>query len=975
MFSKQNNMLTIKKERNLAYQIFIFTALFLITAVGVYLAFIVCDRSFLHDKNNIDGIAQQYPIFMKIKHIIEGILSGQGFDFWSWDLGLGTDQFTVFESRLLNPLSYIVLLFPEKYLEIAFNIMVVMSQYLSGVSFLIFARGVGISEDRQILGALCYTFSGWVILSTILQVSFSVASIMFPLVIWGAEKILTRKSPTLFILSVAISLILSFYFSYMIAIGVILFFFARYFYYYKNQGIKQLIIFFMQFMGYGAVGIMIAGVAVIQNYLKLSGSNAGMTVEHILRFSVEDYLTIPAGFFDYKKTLNVYSHMYLPVICIAAVPFLLVNMKKSAPALLGIILFVAELFPITGSVFNGFSYTAGRWYFIVVFFIVWAVMELPEQKHGKFVKGKKFYVISALWLLLLAVWNVGICYFMLDLISDNLMLCTVIGVGFGWMIMGVCYIRDYIVSAETLLFGKSLRRMMSIGVVILLIGSIIGMMNMKFYPGVNDYLYEVARNNCVKERFDSSSQRVVPQLQCDDQEFFRTDQVDSGYYKRRIARVPTNENIYFGNRSIYTYFSTMDGRWHIFNKTVGNNAGYFDRAATYSNDNRAGLDFLMGVKYFLGDSETEKPGSSDYAAYGFEYDRTIDGVDILKSKYNMGLGTAYTSYITESELERYSPLEREQIMLQAAVVPDDCSIGDTGVHHAAAEELETKIRKVPYKIMNENNLQIEDNEITVKNGGGTFDLQLSEFENCQIIVAFQGLEREKCTLDRTRELQGEQASDDNLTRIERIKNSIKEDSFEDDQKFDIKVRWGDVVKAARDRTGKNQGFNDIENYNINAGYFEELKEPINIEINQYGDYSFDELTVYAIPMDVYDKYASILEKNRVKVTSFENDQIHGIVNADADSILYFSILNDPGWKLYVDGKKVEKLKHVNIAFTGAEISQGHHAVELRYESPGLKQGIILMCAGVLLLIGIVIVRKSAKMKRNSCANMKKTIDK
>jgi uncharacterized membrane protein YfhO len=218
--------------------------------------------------------------------------------------------------------------------------------------------------------------------------------------------------------------------------------------------------------------------------------------------------------------------------------------------------------------------------------------------------------------------------------------------------------------------------------------SAVGYSNLLFFPHIGDEIYDLDLRGAAKQKLDSSTQRIAAQLQKEDDAFFRTDQVD-GYTDTRIARVRASENLYFGNRSIYTYFSSMNCGWHKYNKILGNNAGYFDRTTSFSNDNRAGMDFLMGVKYFLGDSVTLSPGASDYAPYGFEYAKDMDGVQVLQNKYCMGLATAYPQYVTESELMKYPELEREQVIMQAAVSPDDKVSEVKNIKHAEAGDIKT----------------------------------------------------------------------------------------------------------------------------------------------------------------------------------------------------------------------------------------------------------------------------------------------
>lgn len=55
----------------------------------------------------------------------------------------------------------------------------------------------------------------------------------------------------------------------------------------------------------------------------------------------------------------------------------------------------------------------------------------------------------------------------------------------------------------------------------------------------------------------------------------------------------------------------------------------------------------------------------------------------------------------------------------------------------------------------------------------------------------------------------------------------------------------------------------------------------------------------------------------------------------------------------MDGQPAELLR-ANTAFLGLELDAGEHVIELHYETPGLKVGLVLSGAGILAFVGIVI---------------------
>ena len=60
------------------------------------------------------------------------------------------------------------------------------------------------------------------------------------------------------------------------------------------------------------------------------------------------------------------------------------------------------------------------------------------------------------------------------------------------------------------------------------------------------------------------------------------------------------------------------------------------------------INFLQGVKYFIGNNQYKNLEYSKHAGYGYKDYRTIDGIDVLKSKHKTSIGYVSTrSYQSE----------------------------------------------------------------------------------------------------------------------------------------------------------------------------------------------------------------------------------------------------------------------------------------------------------------------------------------
>ena len=916
----------------------IYTVLFAITAAGAYIQFVYFGRTLLvNGQGNIDGWAQHYPIYVQIKQTIAEMTGGHGFCFWAWDFGLGEDIWMLLKSRFLDPLTYIVIAFPVDKIDIGYSIMVVVRQYLTGVSFMAFAGYVRLSRVQIVFGSLGYAFSGWALEATSTQGTFATAMILFPLLVLGVEKLLRDHSPWLFSISVALLLIYSTLWAYISGIAIFVYFIIRYFHYRKPK-VSEFLCHFASFIVFGILGFMLSAFSFLQTFIKTTGATTESTVENPTLYSVLEYLRMPADLFTLSNVTTGFSQIFLAGALLVFLPVAILNIrKKSTAAIMMTLLLVAGLFPVTGSIFNGFSYTTGRWYFVLTFFMVWATVECLNQET---LKKKGNLILMAVFIAAVCVWSLWGCYGYLGIVPQVTAANAAIGGVIGLLVVAV-----YAIQAK-LSDQKVWRGICTCIIAALLIGNVVLVVNTKMMPGLG---YEIYRYQQVGETYadyEGSCQRAAREIQAEDTSFFRSERIAE-------TKVPPNKNIFHDMRSIYTYFSTIKKSWHEYNKVMGNNCGYFDRTASFSNGNRAGLDTLLGVKYYFIDPSDTGRKQEEYVPFGYDYlETTVDGIELYKNKYPIGLGAVYDGYITESELMEYPYLEREQVLMQAAVVPDDDADQLKGIRHLDSGDIETGVDEVDYEITATEDLDLDGNAFTNRGEEGTITISIPEVKDSEIVVSFDNLKREKCSYDEYMELTGsEQAAKNSKSEY------LMRQGFQDDEKFKIAVKKDGVKMIVSNRKGKNQGFGDVVDYNANLGYFDSVSGDIKITFDNVGHYTFDDLHVYAVPMDLYEKSAKKLAKNKLDIDSFDHDRITGTIDAKADSMVYMSILGTPGWSVSLDGKTIRKMDEVNISFIGFPVSAGTHQLEMHYKSPGLEKGIIVSIAGLVILLCLAAGRR------------------
>ncbi|MBQ8195834.1 MAG: YfhO family protein [Oscillospiraceae bacterium] len=88
----------------------------------------------------------------------------------------------------------------------------------------------------------------------------------------------------------------------------------------------------------------------------------------------------------------------------------------------------------------------------------------------------------------------------------------------------------------------------------------------------------------------------------------------------------------------------------------------------------------------------------------------------------------------------------------------------------------------------------------------------------------------------------------------------------------------------------------------------------------------------------------------VKEFSFGKNSFHAATEYESDELVVFSVPFDQGWSAFVDGEPVE-IDKVNGGMIAVRVPAGKHSVDFEYTVPGLKLGIIITIAGILLLSG------------------------
>ena len=134
----------------------------------------------------------------------------------------------------------------------------------------------------------------------------------------------------------------------------------------------------------------------------------------------------------------------------------------------------------------------------------------------------------------------------------------------------------------------------------------------------------------------------------------------------------------------------------------------------------------------------------------------------------------------------------------------------------------------------------------------------------------------------------------------------------------------------------------------NVIYIPKTAKNIRIEVNEQ-DKDKLKLKLYRFSIENFQKIYEVISQEQLKVEEKKSYHIRGTVDTKQGGLLLTSIINDKGWTVKVDGKKVEK-QSVAENLLAIDLRQGEHIIEFSYKPTGFNIGLVLSFIGIILLI-------------------------
>lgn len=615
-----NNIKTIYKEY--AVQFLVYTVGFLI------LAWIIknsLDQNGLTAIYNGDALVQHYASQQYLANFFYDIihLKTSVFSEINYKLALGQDILTTYHYYGLNdPISVLTGLRKIYNHQKLYAFLLFFRMYLAGIGFILMANRFKKNKAVSIVGAYIYVFCGYCLTVGFMHPYFINPMILLPLLIASID-ILIRDGKTLaFVISVFSTIVINFYFAYMILVVGFIYAVTSLVFVKKDLGSKETMRAFKRGIGGFLLGLLLSAYVIVPLILGYVDSYRFIGKKESINLfigleQVRDFLL------HISSVPDLESDAYLGIsgLVILGIYSAIASKKKKIISLL----VIAGLFvvcPKLQSMMNGFSYPTYRWVFAIDLLLAYIFVDQYDNILKMSDKKRLGAMVFILAYIFIVYKSVG---------SDQLGIRGSIGplVGAGIFIV-LSWLKKF-----------KYRNIAMISVAFLLMTT-----NVVIYT---DYI--------------SSGKHLI------EKEY--VDRIDNNYNIKMLSNITSsgmervetgahrdaNFSDIFSYPSVSGYYSIQNYNYSSFNRYYENSKASPINSVT-GMDSRSLVDGLLSVKYHYGTDNVP-----------LEFNNTdISGV--YQNHNYIPFGFTYDKYVFKDELDTMNPIERQSFLLGACLLEE-----------------------------------------------------------------------------------------------------------------------------------------------------------------------------------------------------------------------------------------------------------------------------------------------------------------
>ncbi len=652
-----------------------------------------------------DYNVQQVPFYI-VAH--RAVRSGQFF--WNWKVDLGGSMAGDFSFYLWgSPFFWITTLFPENAVPYLMPLLMALKYGISATCTYLYIRRYVKKYVYAMIGGYLFAFSGFNACNIVFN-HFTDSVAFFPLYLLVFENLMavddmnpsTKFKPSgwkfiAFALMTAFMAVVNYYFFFGQAVFLVLYFIVRYAR--NNNKTANLKMFVRALLG-GMLGILIAGVFVMQAYAGIKGNTRldnyingyNMLIypsEKLLWDIVKSVSMLPdiigKGTLFYTKTVkNASLAAYLPMFGISGVvAYYLMNKRgRNWEKELLTTCFVISFIPLFNAAFSMFnsSYYA-RWFYMPI--LVMCLMTAQALERGKTPQLKK----GALTAVFLFVFFMLVFFLPSKNDAGNIVFFNMTGNktifyrdAVGTAVL--CLLLVLVVFALPKSFGerfvegdKRPRQKRGLRDAVILFAVIISCIIATFVPVRNG-------SGIISERGKRMWQ---------EQMLFNKVNVDqSSFCRGEVDSTSTNYDMVWGIPSIHCFLSTVPSQIFDFLEEA---CGITRTVETNIPVSNAGAKALLSSRYYFENAEISKEPifKKGEGTDGYVFLKNENGFDVFENLNFIPMGFAFDYYITESEWKDLDSKEHDYDLIKTLIIPDEAAIkyGDSlNMQELTAEDLE-----------------------------------------------------------------------------------------------------------------------------------------------------------------------------------------------------------------------------------------------------------------------------------------------
>lgn len=968
--------LTLKKKSSVIYTFLIYTVLYIVIIAFLMHFFKDQGKSLVY---NGDGWRQHIRAMEYYSRWLHDLVAGI---FTSADMP-GTFAFGIgYGSDIISTLAYYgigdPLVLPAAFIDSAkviylYSALIIIRPYLAGLSFVLYCftriqynkktvKGYAIPHLSVIIAAtISYAFSGMVIYIGMLHPFFVIPLVVFPLILTGIERYLYDNKPSFLIFTIFLAGISNYYFFYTEAILATAYFIFRLTYFVQNYPKEDKLVsshkilfkesspvtyglsVFIKAIVYVICGIGMAFTILLPVVMAFTGnSRNGISYAKSLFYNGDYYKMLFGDLAAFYNNPMNDTALGLSVSLIAGIIFMIAVRGHLRLKITWLLTIVLLIFPVFGKIFNGFSYPNNRWSYAIAMLAGWTLVSVYEDVLKS---SKKQLVIIAITTVLLISTEYILGYLVTNDTPNKR------NVVYSMIFLCICLLVVLVTRSKRKIAGCLV---MAIAVISVLLNINFGYsisqgsFPQEFWDDMDPEAYVAASKNTEVSYVDNA-------ITLDDSQ----NTLDNSI--RRYSGIGKTLSLNYNASMPYGYSSTQ----FAFSLANGYVSSYLNKLGIFEDQSFAyfGLDdrfiplALANVRYDCANGYDD--GQYMYVPYGFaemtelSQDAYPPAIKVFKNVLPMSAGITYSGYITESQFEEMNLAQRQEALTQAIVLPDKAAESITS-DLVTNTDIAYSYQDLPYSIFLSDGITLTDaegNDMSLSADVTKLtDLRIKAQSGSSITLTFDGLNGCETYLS----INGFYGNHN-----EDIVMPVLFESFNGESPVTSKQLYY-YTEYFSFRS-------DWHDYLVNFGYASSVTS-IKITFQNEGSYSLDEMKVVCQPADTaVANLSSCFQYQMTDVDmnssalSYATDTITGNITTDTDKLMLLSIPYSSGWSLMLDGAPA-KLYQADIMYMATYIPAGEHTITLKYETPGLKTGMIISILCMLMWLSITIFSISASRR-------------